>query len=215
MTEQALAVWKRATQIPELGGGGATIGPELFRLAGQVPRNRCIVDVGPWLGSTTAYLAMGVTEAASEVPIHSYDRWQVFSTMRTNAYRQSKTTMPRVGESFFADWAANVIDLGVDIVPHQGDVYLTDELPDRPIGLLVDDCTVGMLALDALFDRFGAWLADGAEVVMMDYYHRKRAAEFAETPLWFANRSDMFDGPREVDGARNVAAVFTYKGGWE
>jgi hypothetical protein len=209
------AVWRRATQIPELGGGGSTIGPELFRLASQVPLNHCIVDVGPWLGSTTAYLAMGVIEAESCVPIHSYDRWKVFYAMRKNAYRQSKTVIPEVGKSFFKLWAENVVDIGAEIIPHKGDVYLTEELPDRPIGLLVDDCTVGTVALDALFDRFGPILARGATVVMMDYYHRKRAAEFAETPEWFADRIDMFDGPREIEGARNVAAAFTYKGGWE
>jgi hypothetical protein len=215
MEHRVHSVWRRATSIPELGGGGATIGPELCWRAGDVLDGECIVDVGPWLGSTTAYLAMGVVETGWKVPIHSYDRWTVYYGMSKNAFRQSKTIMPNVGESFYKCWAANVADLGVEIIPHKGDVYETEELPDRPIGLLVDDCTVGTLALDALFDRFGPLLAHGAKVIMMDFYHKKRASEFAETPKWFAERAEMFEGPEEVGGARNVAAVFTYTGGWE
>src|SRR5262245_66502353 len=64
-----------ADQIPSMGG--ATIGAFLRLLARQAAAGSAIVEVGTWLGSGTARLALGVRDRGPEasLDIHCYDAW--------------------------------------------------------------------------------------------------------------------------------------------
>lgn len=208
-------LWSAADEIPELGGGGRTIAPALVLAAGNVPRGESIVDVGPWLGSTTAFLAMGSILGSADVPIYSYDRWVVDSDMVMNSWRQTRVALT-VGQSLFPYWAENVSVFPTEINPVKGNVRAIEDdmLPKEPIGLLVDDCTSGRVRLDALFEKFGKLLAPGARIIMLDYYfsETKEHDRFTETVKWFAERERTFGTPKRISGARNVAAAFTYRG---
>jgi len=214
MRPETYTAWRRATAIPDLGGGGASVAPTLVELASKVAPGKAIVDIGPFLGSTTAYLAMGVIESGADVTIHSYDRWYSDYHLHKRAWKHAKVKLPK-DDSFWKLWYANVIDLPVDIVSHKGDIYQAEE-PMHPVGLLVDDVTSGEQALDSLFSIFAPDLVEGATVVMMDYffYKQKTDRRFTETVRWFEDRNKVFEGPDPVTGARNTAATFIYRGGF-
>jgi hypothetical protein len=214
--EAIFPIWNRAASIPELGGGGATIAPTLVKLAREVDPRYTIADIGPFLGSTTAYLVMGrMLGGATGAPIHCYDRWFASDAYRDKAWSKLKLALPR-RESFWRMWAESVIDLPCDIHSEVGDVYAGDSVPDRPIGMLVDDMTSGTEALDLLFGRFWTSLVHGAPIVMMDYYFyetQPSRPELHETVAWFEEQHAWFDGPERAPGPRNTAAVFRFRGG--
>lgn len=217
ISDEFFACWTRAHGIPHLGGGGHSIAPALVQMAADVQPGESIVDLGPWLGSTTAYLATGVGLGGGVVPIYSYDRWIADWEMSKNAFKQCKVTL-QDGERFWSRWAENVIDLPARNVPYMVDVHRdTITPPDEPIGLLVDDCTHTRRGLDAVFSAFGPRLSQGAPVVMLDYYFvetQPDRRELHDVVRWFAKRKPIFDGPYRVPGQRNTAAVFYYQGSW-
>lgn len=212
--EAAFDLWRAAEQIPDLGGGGSTIAPTLVQLSSEVSRNRVIVDIAPFLGSTTAWLALGSAAFGSDAPIHSFDRWEVEPDLRKRAWKHARVELPESG-SFWQLWAQNVANLPIEITPHKGDVYAGEIYDGAEIGLLVDDCTSGVYNLELLWSRFGRRIAHGAPIVMMDYYFIRTHAhrrEIRETVDWFKAREDLFDGPYPVQGRRNTAAVFYFTG---
>lgn len=214
LTDDFFNIWRDASAIPELGGGGSSIAPTLVELASVAKRDECIIDIGPFLGSTTGWLALGSYSLGHNAPIHSFDTWAYDDDLQKRAWKQRKISLPR-DESFWRLWAANVAHLPVDITPHVGDVYAGDPWDGPTIGLLVDDASSGHDRLDAMWARFKGSVRRGTPLVMMDYYfhltHDRR--DVLETVDWFYSRKNQFDGPYPIDGKRNPAAIFYYTGG--
>ena len=66
---------KIAGSIPDLGRGGASVKNELTLAAFAVKNNRIIIDIAPYMGSTTAYIGLGAYMSGNNVKIYSYDLW--------------------------------------------------------------------------------------------------------------------------------------------
>ena len=205
--------WERAVAIPELGGGGAIVAPNLVWYASRVPRDQCLVETGPWLGSTTAFLAIGAWLNNNCPVIHSYDKWVVDWDLSRKMLKHTKIRAA-VGKSLQDEWYENTHDFGVEVIGHQGDATEATP-PEEKIGLFVDDCTSGFDNLDCLFGAFGSKLAIGCPVLMMDYYFAERhdKPEFFETVEFFESMRDEFEGPVHVGQPKSTTALFIYKGG--
>ena len=205
-------LWDAALAIPELGGGGSVVAPRLVELAERVPAGACIVETGPWFGSTTAFLAIGSWLNPAHPTVHSYDLWRAGAEWVLKAWRYNKIALAP-DQDLKPLWQRNVRHFPGRIVGHQGDALALSP-PRAPVGLLVDDCTSGVEDLARLFANFERRLIDGAVVVVMDYYfaRTKRAPEFVGTIDYFRSRPDTFEGPRRI-GRRGTVAAFTYRAG--
>lgn len=192
MTLRELTPRERADRIPELGGGGKTCGDLLIRLASEVAPGEAIVDIAPWVGSTTAYLAIGAKESGATV--HSFDRWVIDEEYRAKAERHNKLTF-QLGEDIFPVWSRNLDPfLDARIVPHRGDIRNATWWRKTPIGLLVDDISNTPELIASTMRIFAPSLREGSIVVLMDWqfqilaqrewmYRNREAFKFVEALL--------------------------------
>lgn len=192
---------KLADAIPDLGHGGRELADLLIEAAARVPRGQSIVDIGPYLGSTTAYLALG---ARPGVVIHAYDTWDAgICGMREKARRYHGLDLP---DDFLPLFERNLRPFGRTILVHVGDVRGAT-WGGAPIGLLVDDIGVDAEYTAAKMAAFGPSLVPGATLVLCDYYwHESKAGEvFRGQRRWFEAHRERY---RLAGRAGEVAAVF-------
>jgi hypothetical protein len=196
-----------ARAIPAAGIGGSNIGDRLTALAREVRPPQVIVDIGPYLGSTTAFLALG---CRAGVEIHAFDTWDArLAKMRGKAARHGV----QLPDDFLPLYLANVQPFGVKVVPHREDVR---ELrwPGPEIGLLVDDIGTSAEATLHKFRAFGPWLAVGARLVLMDFYwfenkHHRDPRFRAQQRIAEANPQSL----RFVERAGRITAIYEWLGG--
>jgi len=176
---------EHADLIPELGGGGKTCGDLLIRLASQVAPGTAIVDIAPWLGSTTAYLAIGAKESGATV--HAFDRWVIDEEYRVKAERYNKLKF-QVGEDILPLWLRNLQPfLDTIIVPHQGDLH-DATWPGQPIGLLVDDISNTPELVESTMRIFAPSLVEGSAMVLMDWQF-----DIGPPQEWMRQHADCFE----------------------
>ena len=184
-----------ADSIPDLGHGGRRIADTLIRLAGAVRSDRAIVDIGPYLGSTTAYLALG----SRGVPIHAYDTWDAtICDLRAKARRYHGQELP---DDLLPLFLKNVMPWISRIHQHKGDLFDARYDEVRDIGLLVDDIGCDERYTRAKLATFGPHLAPGARLVLMDFY-------------WFESKAGPdFDYQRRLVKANPQAFRFLERDG--
>jgi predicted O-methyltransferase YrrM len=130
----------------------------LFELAGAVPAGRDIVEIGSYLGRSTAYLGLGL---AFECHVHAVDPFE-------NGFLQLKH-----GQRYdtFDQFRRNMHMVGLDetVVPHAGDsTKVAHHYDGKPIGLLFID---GDHSEDGVVADAVAWkphLASGCLVAFDD-----------------------------------------------
>lgn len=139
-------------------------GETLVWFAQHVPLGQAIVEIGSYVGKSTAYLASG---AGDDVPIYAVDPWEQIDAHETWCQYCDHIHQPTLAE--FVD---NLIAAGVGdrVTPMQG---LSTEVAMRydgpPIGLLFID---GDHAESAVIADFRAWkphLAKRAVILFDDY----------------------------------------------
>jgi len=195
-----------ADSIPELGHGGRVIEDTLIRFAGLVHPSEVIVDIGPYLGSTTAYLALG---AQPGVTIHAFDTWDAdICDLRAKSRYYHKTELPQDLRPLFL---ANLAPFAARVVTHQGDVRKVTWAGPL-IGLFVDDIGVDRHYVEAKMRAFSSHFAPGAVLVLMDYYwHETKRGEAFDYQRRFVERNAH--AFRFLERAGAIAAVFEWEGG--
>lgn len=136
------------------------------------PDGTAIVEVGTWLGSGTAHLALGVSERERPVPIHSYDRFQADRSEAKKAaswgldIEPSSDTQPVV-ETLLQDFPA-------EIHLRKGDLFGI-RWDNGPIGLYVDDAAKRPSAFYQMLEVFAPfWVPGQTIIVLQDFnYWRK------------------------------------------
>lgn len=156
-----------ADKIPELGHGGKATKNYLVKYAQATRLGRAIIDIGPFLGSTTAYLAIG---AGSKNQIHSYDLW-----IADEGYtRKAKTQLGielKQGSNLYSLWCKNIKPWNTNIYPHKEDIGKAFWLPKLPIGLYVDDAGQAASHIERLSHEFARYFVPGETIlIMMDYF---------------------------------------------
>lgn len=188
-----------AASIPHMGAGN--IGAALRNWASTTKSN--IVEIGSWLGSGTAYLALGARESGAR--IHVYDRWRASASEVGKAkacgvkLKNGQDTLPLVRET--------LQPFGADIAFHQGPVDRAT-WNGEPIGLLVLDAAKYGEPFTRVTSTFFPYIESGAMLVLMDYhYYEIRGDRYREQERYMAARPE-FVMMNERLGGHTSAAVF-------
>lgn len=217
-----------ADKIPTLGFGGNTIKDSLVELVSEVQDNTAIIDIGPWLGSTTAYLSVGIHKYKKKnIEIHCYDKWLI-----DNAYitKMKKYRMDLKKDSDALPlFMRNLVPFNTTIIPHKRDLKAIKSYDGPRISLLIDDICNGKKMTDKMFELFLPSLIPGSMVVMMDYFHFQLPPEKYRDPLYSYQKrvmemnEDVFtpvgrlkgytERVKSVPTSTTMTMVFKYNGG--
>lgn len=198
-----LTLRQRADAIPELGHGGRVIADVLMSLAAKVRPGESIVDIGPYLGSTTAYLALG---APAGTPIHAYDAWNAnICDLHAKAKQYHGMTIP---DDFLPIYLKNIEPFSANVITHRCDM-MDFAWSDGPIGLLVDDFGADPAHTEAKMRAIEPHLVPGSKLVLMDFfwYEHKKDPVFAGLRDYIFKRRGHYEF---VQRAGKVAAVFEF-----
>jgi len=167
---------KLAESIPSQGG--KEIGLWLERYAAWVPDNSAIVEMGSWLGSGTAFLAMGAMITGA--PIHVYDRFNCASDEEQLKARVQGVELA-IGQDTLPLVRAKLDKFPVQIHWHQ--------LTFRPgkagiawndkVGLYVDDLTKTDENWEAAMKIFQPFFIHGETVLILMDFHFDQVAGWA------------------------------------
>jgi hypothetical protein len=144
----------------------------LRSLAREAPEGMAIVEVGTWLGSGTAQLALGVSERGDPVPIHSYDRFHADESEARRAVARGLEIAPEsdtrpVVERLLKDFPA-------EIHLHKQDIFGI-RWTGGPIGLYVDDAAKRPSAFYHVLETFAPfWVPGRTVVVLQDFDYWKK-----------------------------------------
>lgn len=168
VTPAKLEDW--AWGIPSMGGR-VMAGP-LRSAAAAVPEGQAIVEVGAWLGSGTAQLALGVMDSGKATPIHCYDRWRANGTEVEKIRRKAQIETDD-GQDLLPMFRDYLAPFDAEIICHQG--MLKDaEWTGGPIGLYVDDAAKQEINFRNVLRVFGpSWIPGETVLILMDYHHWK------------------------------------------
>lgn len=191
-----------AAVIPHMGA--KNIGKQLTEWAAQCKTN--IVECGSWLGSGTAYLAIGGRKSGAL--IHVYDAWLVRDSEVKKAaafgvkLRSGEDSLPLVEKT--------LEPFGANIAFHQGPIG-SALWCGEPIGLFVLDAAKRASQFIAVTETFFPFLEDGATVVLMDYHHYKIGGDKYRDQVRYMAAHPEFELVDDCVGGETSAAVFTYR----
>ncbi len=162
-----------ANKIPELGHGGKSTKSYLYSYAQRVPENGIIIDVGPFLGSTTGYLMAGLMDAGRRARIFSFDKWEADAGYCEKAKNHLGLTL-REGSSLLPLFLKNVRRIPFpsgDLSTVKGDIFKTTWDKDLKISLAVFDPGNGRATTEALMRTFSPAFIPGKTIIFfMDFY---------------------------------------------
>jgi hypothetical protein len=191
-----------AEAIPDLGCGGRTVAELLETLAGEAGKDATIVEIAPWLGSATGFLALGM---ASGSTLHAFDAWHIDETWQAKARKYHGIDF-ELGEDILPVWKRNVGPLfkgkRIDFKAHKGDI-LAAEWDGSPIHLFVDDISNTDEFITSTMRIFGPSIVKGAYLVFMDYQFPQCGAQ----RQYLEDHGDEFEFVR-LGPAGSKAAVF-------
>lgn len=160
-------------RIPSMDG--RQLAGHLRAAAAQVPEGSCIVEVGSWMGSGTAQLAIGAKAARPVPSIHVFDRFRASRSEVVKAdtggvqLRKGQNTLPIVQK--------HLAPLDASIVFHRTKIK-DISWQDGPIGLYVDDAAKGAADFNRVLRCFGpSWIPGQTVLVLMDYGFWKKFTE--------------------------------------
>lgn len=121
-----------------------------------------VVEIGPWLGCSTAHLAAGLNGQ----PIHCFD-----SFVWTESYAAKAETGLQPGDDFSALFAANMRRAGVEVVVTRGKMQ-SITWDKGPVELLVLDAPKSGINLMRVLAAFAPHLIPGrSRIIIRDYQY--------------------------------------------
>ena len=190
-----------AARIPSMGG--RKLAPLLREAARRAPGGTAIVEVGCWIGSGTAQLALGIRgRERPDVALHSFDRWrtthpgQIARAAREGLRLEpSEDTLPRVRRS--------LEPFGVPVRFHRGEIEHA-RWNGGPISVYVDDASKRLpIFCHALATFAPSWIPGETTIFLMDFHKAEFQRRFIEAA------GGCFE-PLEVR-VRTALAMFRYK----
>lgn len=156
------------------GSLGLTTAPErqyYFHIAAnRVDGRGAVIDLGSWLGSTTAWLAQGLaansSEAVRHTTIEAYDlfTWSSdYDAFSPRGFRFSH------GESFLPLFRANVRPWLKQIRIHEGD--LAQVTWKGPVELILNDAAKSWRLAERIWLQFVTQLVEGGFLIEQDFKH--------------------------------------------
>lgn len=160
-----------ADSIPSLGHGGKEISNYLMEAARSLSTGNDIIEIGPWLGSATSYLALGLRYSDNyKSTIHCYDRWLADSVFSNKALTAHGINF-ELNENILPYFKKNISPFGINYKTYRGDFRKSEEYEGQSIGLVIDDICSGKPLTDHLFKNYSPYFISGATLIyMMDFY---------------------------------------------
>jgi hypothetical protein len=157
--------------------GGHKIGEFLYRLGREHRGLGDVVEVGSWLGSSCAHLALGLAHAGSQAWIHCYDRFRASKVECGKALKWNVELVPRQDtEPIFR---RNVESIYPRIRAHKTD--LREIVWDGgPIETYVDDAAKQRHLFLHVMQTFGPAFVPGATTVVLMDFNMYRHAKYTE-----------------------------------
>ena len=157
-----------------------------------------VIDLGAWLGSSSAALAEGLRRRGHPGPVHAFDRfiWEMEPAHMALAARERL----EAGADFLPLFRREIGEYAPWIRPRRHDLldYRWDE---GPIEILFVDAAKSWELVNAILRGFGPHLVPGrSRVVLQDF----RFHEAHWLPLVFDGRPDLW---RQVDGVSEGTTV--------
>jgi hypothetical protein len=167
---------RHAAAIPSMGG--RQIGPILRNLARAAPADTAIVELGAWLGSGTAQLALGLRDRSdNRVSIHCFDRWTVLESEVRKAKLEGVSLA--VGQPTLPIVQETLEPFGVPITFTQGDLR-NAKWSGPPISVYIDDATKTAEVFLPTLKEFGPhWIPGVTMLVLMDFHFWKKTGNDA------------------------------------
>jgi hypothetical protein len=144
-----------------------------YQLAREGAGQGAIVELGAWLGASTAYIAAGVRDSGVETKAHVYDRFlskpgHVAKVEAFYAKHGGSGDMP-LG-SCFEQFKANLGPLLAFVEPHPGEIA-SIEWGDQPIAVLITDAPKRVREISAVLTRLRHALRPGSVMAWQDFCH--------------------------------------------
>ncbi len=129
---------KHAASIPSLGYGGRTVAPQLRHYAAQVKPGHAIIELGPWLGSASAYLCLGRIDGGGVAEHHAFDLWES-SDVNKSRLQEFHDLPAKCAHNLMEMYQANIKPFGVPVTIHRESAWDKGRWKGGPIWLYVDD----------------------------------------------------------------------------
>lgn len=142
-----------------------------YRLAKEAPEG-AIVELGAWMGASTAYIAAGIRDSGFDRKAHVYDKFQSKNGHIWKVkefYSKRGIDRAPVGPCL-ATFRENLGSLVDYVEPHQGQIEKL-EWGKEPISLLITDAPKRVPAISAVMTKFRKALQPGSIMAWQDFCH--------------------------------------------
>lgn len=144
-----------------------------YRLVKENAQRGEVVELGAWLGASTAWIAAGMRDAGVDHRAQVYDRFQSkqahIEKVRTwNADHGAQCEAPR--PDAFDQFKANMGPLLEYVEPHQGEI-VDLRWGEDPIAVLICDAPKRVPEISKVLTNFRAGLQPGAIMAWQDFCH--------------------------------------------
>ena len=143
-----------------------------YRLVRDNADKGAIVELGAWLGASTAYIAAGLRDAGSDRKAHVYDKFLSkpghIEKVRTFYAKRGIDKAP-VGPCL-EQFRANLGDLMALVEPHQGQIENL-KWTGESIAVLITDAPKRVPQISAVLTEFRDALQPGAIMAWQDFCH--------------------------------------------
>lgn len=205
---------KHAASIPSLGYGGRCVAPQLRHYAAQVKPGHAIVELGPWLGSASAYLCLGRIDGGGVAEHHAFDLWES-SAVNRSRLEEFHDLPATCAANLMEMYQKNIQPFGVPVTIHRESAWGPGRWSGGPIGLYIDDIGSCKEYTDGKFRKFAHAFVPGAVIFLMDFYFYEsrshREAIYKYQQKFMKHNRARFEYIERPYGSR--CAIFKYLGG--
>jgi hypothetical protein len=205
-----------AKRIPELGHGGKTIAKYLLKYASLIDKENDIVEVGPWFGSSTAFISIGLMQSKNKKStIHCFDKWDIDRDYKKKMDKRYKDNL-ELGDAkkYFVEYMK---PYKAKLKTYKGKIQDVKKYDGKNIELLVDDICFGKEKNDSMFKLFsGSFITNKTVIILMDYYYYLAGGEYDNPEMRYQKRfmreNEIIFEPISKT-KQGTAQIFRYMGG--
>lgn len=135
-------------------------------------RQGSIVELGAWLGASTAYIAAAIRDSGGDTKVHVFDKFQSKAGHERKVqafYKKQGTTAIPLGPSL-EQFRSNLGELVRHVRIHKGLIEQM-EWDDSPISLLITDAPKRVPAISAVLTRLRKAIRPGTIMAWQDFCH--------------------------------------------
>lgn len=143
-----------------------------YRLVRAGAGQGAIVELGAWMGASTAYIAAGIRDSGVPTKAHVYDKFQEQPghARKVNDFFCNRGLEPRAAEPSLETLRHNLGPLIEFVVPHKGKI---ENLVwgTEPISVLISDAPKRVPQIASVLTKFCAALGPGSIMAWQDFCH--------------------------------------------